>query len=79
MDAQPLSDTAAHDERPRVLGVRFGANPNSSSLGVDVSFLLFGGAAALGASLALSALLRAVRRPPQVVGAPPPEPAAGPR
>ncbi len=47
------------DSRPRVLGVRFGVNPNSSSLGVDVTFLLFGGAAALAASLALSALLRA--------------------
>ncbi len=34
-------------------------NPNSSSLGVDVTFLLFGGAAALAASLALSAFLRA--------------------
>ena len=66
------------DERPRVLGVRFGANPNSSSLGVDVSSLLFGGAAALGASLALTALLRAVRKPPQVVGAPLP-PAPEPR
>jgi hypothetical protein len=51
--------TPPDDPRPRVLGVRFGVNPNSSSLGVDVTFLLFGGAAALAASLALSAFLRA--------------------
>jgi hypothetical protein len=51
------------DERPSVLSVRFGANPNSSSLGVDVSFLLFGGTAALAAGLMLSAWLRARRRP----------------
>ncbi|MBS2031997.1 MAG: hypothetical protein JST54_29130 [Deltaproteobacteria bacterium] len=56
------------DDRPRILGVRFGANPNSSSLGVDVTFLLFGGAAALGASLFLSAWLRARKKPAQVVG-----------
>jgi hypothetical protein len=63
------------DDRPRVLGVRFGANPNSSSLGVDVTFLLFGGTAAVAASLALSAFLRARRARAQVVGEPPAEPA----
>ena len=30
--------------RGRVLAVRFGLNPNSSSLGVDVTFLLAGAA-----------------------------------
>ncbi len=28
--------------RGRVLAVRWGLNPNSSSLGVDITFLLFG-------------------------------------
>ena len=65
----------ARRERPRILSVRFGVNPNSSSLGVDVTFLLFGGVSALMASLMLSAILRSVRRPPSVVGpeARPPE------
>jgi hypothetical protein len=47
--------------RSRILGVRFGANPNSSSLGVDVTFLLFGGAGIFAATLVLSALLRGRR------------------
>ncbi len=51
------------DPRPRVLGARFGVNPNSSSLGVDVTFLLFGGAAAVAAGLFLSALLRGRKKP----------------
>jgi hypothetical protein len=32
-------------KRGRVLAVKWGYNPNSSSLGVDVTFLLFGMAA----------------------------------
>lgn len=51
-----------------MLGVRFGVNPNSSSLGVDVSLLLFGGTAAVAASLMLSAWLRGRRRPVELVG-----------
>lgn len=47
-----------NDERPKVLGVRFGVNPNSSSLGIDVTFLLFGSAGAALVGLVLSALLR---------------------
>lgn len=58
----------ARRERPKILSVRFGVNPNSSSLGVDVTFLLFGGVSALAASLMLSAILRSVRRSPAVVG-----------
>lgn len=58
------------DHRPRVLGVRFGANPNSSSLGVDVTFLLFGGVAATAAAMFISAWLRGKRRPVEVVGQP---------
>jgi len=61
-----------NDARPRVLGVRFGVNPNSSSLGVDVTYLLFGGTAAVAASLMLSAWLRGWRRKVEVIGAPPP-------
>lgn len=57
-------------ERPRVLSVRFGVNPNSSSLAVDVTYLLFGGAAAVAASLLLSALLRRRRGRAEEVGAP---------
>jgi len=44
--------------RPRVLGVRLGVNPNSSSLGLDVTWLLFGGAGAMAIGIALSAWLR---------------------
>ncbi len=55
-------------ERPRILWVRFGVNPNSSSLGIDVTFLLFGGAAAVAAGLLLSALLRGRRGPLPVHG-----------
>jgi len=45
--------------RGRILAVRFGHNPNSSSLGVDVTFLLFGiGAVALITPL-IGLLLRA--------------------
>ncbi|MGC4122407.1 MAG: hypothetical protein QM765_49075 [Myxococcales bacterium] len=57
----------ASDPRPRVLGVRLGANPNSSSLSVDVMQLLLGGAGSLVVGMVLSVLLRG-RRPK-----PPPE------
>ena len=55
-------------ERPRVLGVRFGVNPNSSSLGVDVTYLLFGGAALLASGLFLTAWLRGKRKDATVYG-----------
>jgi hypothetical protein len=45
-----------------VLATRFGLNPNSSSLGVDVTFLLFGAAALSFITPVMSALLR-LRRP----------------
>ncbi len=48
--------------RPGVLGVRPGVNPNSSSLGVDVTYLMFGGTLAFALSLVLGAWLRG-RRP----------------
>ncbi len=44
--------------RGRVLQATFGCNPNSSSLGVDVTFLLFGSVFASLAALVLGALLR---------------------
>ena len=34
--------TAKRRKRGRILAVKWGLNPNSSSLGVDVTFLLFG-------------------------------------
>ena len=56
MSREPV--VSPDDPTPRVLGVRFGVNPNSSSLGVDVTFLLFGGAFAAAVGIGLSALLR---------------------
>ena len=51
-------------KRGRVLAVKWGLNPNSSSLGVDVTFLLVGAAALSVATPFVSALvrLRASRR-----------------
>lgn len=51
-------------KRGRVLAVKWGLNPNSSSLGVDVTFLLVGAAALSVATPFVSALvrLRAARR-----------------
>jgi hypothetical protein len=43
--------------RGRVLQATFGCNPNSSSLGVDVTFLLFGSAFAAAMAVVLGALL----------------------
>lgn len=57
-----------NERKPRVLGVRFGVNPNSSSLGVDVTFLLFGGTLAVAASIVLGALLRGRRGKAEQVG-----------
>ena len=48
--------------RGRILATRFGLNPNSSSLGVDVTFLLFGAAALSIVTPVVGALLR-LRRP----------------
>ena len=42
----------------RILAVKWGLNPNSSSLGVDVTFLLFGATALSLATPVLAALLR---------------------
>jgi hypothetical protein len=52
--------------RGRILAVKWGYNPNSSSLGVDVTFLLFGAAALSMATPIVAALIR-WRRPAAVV------------
>ena len=44
--------------RGRVLQATFGCNPNSSSLGVDVTFLLFGSVFASALAVVLGSLLR---------------------
>jgi hypothetical protein len=48
--------------RGRILAIKWGYNPNSSSLGVDVTFLLFGAAALSLATPIVAALVR-WRRP----------------
>lgn len=42
----------------KILAVKWGLNPNSSSLGVDVTFLLFGAAALSFLTPVLGALVR---------------------
>jgi hypothetical protein len=49
--------------RGRVLAVKWGYNPNSSSLGVDVTFLLFGMAAIALLTPIVSLFLRGRRAP----------------
>ena len=44
--------------RGRILATKWGMNPNSSSLGVDVTFLLFGAAALAVATPVVASLLR---------------------
>jgi hypothetical protein len=48
--------------RGRILAVKWGYNPNSSSLGVDVTFLLFGMAAVALLTPIVSLILRFRRR-----------------
>ena len=48
--------------RGRILAIKWGMNPNSSSLGVDVTFLLFGAAAVAMTTPLVGAWLR-WRRP----------------
>ncbi len=59
--------------RGRILAIKWGVNPNSSSLGVDVTFLLFGAAALSMATPFISALVRwrrAAVEPPRGTDAP---------
>jgi hypothetical protein len=50
--------------RGRILAVKWGYNPNSSSLGVDVTFLLFGMATIALLTPIVSLFLRSRRRLP---------------
>jgi hypothetical protein len=61
--------------RGRILAIKWGMNPNSSSLGVDVTFLLVGATALALATPVIGALLRWRRpRPAADAGAAPPAP-----
>ena len=51
-------------KRGRILAVKWGYNPNSSSLGVDVTFLLFGMAAIALFTPIISLFLRSRRARP---------------
>ncbi|MGE5182790.1 MAG: hypothetical protein ACM31C_12035 [Acidobacteriota bacterium] len=61
-------------KRGRILAIKWGMNPNSSSLGVDVTFLLVGATALAIVTPVIGALLR-WRRP---VAAEPPKPEGKP-
>ncbi len=52
-------------KRGKILATKLGFNPNSSSLGVDVTFLLFGATALSLFSPIIAALLRTKRRKPE--------------
>ena len=60
-----LSDLFRRRRRGRVLAVKWGYNPNSSSLGVDVTFLLLG-MAAIALLTPLVGLILRFRRAPRV-------------
>ena len=57
-------------QRGRILASKWGVNPNSSSLGVDVTFLLFGAAALSLATPVIGALIRWRRVKPDLDRAP---------
>lgn len=61
-------------KRRGILAIKWGLNPNSSSLGVDVTFLLFGAAAVAMATPLVSALLRFRGVQPEGAPAPGEEP-----
>jgi hypothetical protein len=62
--------------RGKILAIKWGMNPNSSSLGVDVTFLLVGATALAMVTPVVGALLR-WRRPAAVAEPVPAAPAAG--
>jgi hypothetical protein len=51
-------------KRGRILAIKWGMNPNSSSLGVDVTFLLLGATTLAMVTPVIGALLRWRRTPP---------------
>lgn len=53
-----LARRASRRTRGRIIAVKWGLNPNSSSLGVDVTFLLFGAAVLSLTTPLVSALIR---------------------
>lgn len=55
--------------RGRILAVKLGFNPNSSSLGVDVTFLLFGLTIVALFTPMIAFLLRLRARPRRALGA----------
>jgi len=59
--------------RGKILAIKWGMNPNSSSLGVDVTFLLVGATVLAAVTPMIGALLRWRRSVPLD----PPPPAAG--
>jgi hypothetical protein len=60
--------------RGRILAIKWGMNPNSSSLGVDVTFLLVGATVLAAVTPVIGALLRWRR---SAASAPAATPAAG--
>jgi hypothetical protein len=65
--------------RGRILAIKWGMNPNSSSLGVDVTFLLVGATALAIVTPVIGALLRWRSNKPAVQAPPaPPEHAEDP-
>jgi hypothetical protein len=60
--------------RGRILAIKWGMNPNSSSLGVDVTFLLVGATVLAAVTPVIGALLRWRKRVPVE----PPAPVAAP-
>jgi len=54
--------------RGRILAIKWGLNPNSSSLGVDVTFLLFGAAALALATPLVATLVRLKAKGKRVEG-----------
>lgn len=62
---KPLRIFRRTRRRGRVLAVRPGLNPNSSSLGVDVTFLLFGAGALALLTPIVAAIVRIARPEPE--------------
>ena len=54
-------------KRGRILAIKWGMNPNSSSLGVDVTFLLLGATALAVVTPVIGAILRWRTTQPKVV------------
>lgn len=58
MEASRIKSRFQRQPRGRILAIKWGLNPNSSSLGVDVTFLLLGATALTLATPFVSALVR---------------------